>query len=553
MSCPVENRNKDKKPIETQDTDYVWQEVMGNPNLFCWIPISKKINNPLNTDIEKVNIQDIPPPPKNFTERISKIAEEASQNKKEDLMKRLRKNTVTLQEKVSVDNPKKYPIVKNFISERGLKVYGGIAINSYLPKEAKFYNPKDIPDYDFFSPDPWNDATELADRFHKKGYKFVEARAGIHKGTYKVLVDLWPVADITYIPQKEFDKIETFKIDGIKVVSPFKLLESMYKEFSEPYSNPSRWPKVASREKLLQKWVNPLKKSFLCSKNLFTSENDTIDPVLAKLLEKTYKFIKNKKMLVTGSVAYNTFIKLAGGDKRISNTTYSVLSETAQEDIQELFTILIKSYKHLEITTQFFPNRELNNTTYTIFAVIDKSHKPLCKITQLSSCTPYVQVEKQTIVSIDYLKYELYDNAVFADTEQEKEDTKCMLQYLNEIQYNYYKQNNIDETDKSQLQRFVTRCKGPFQENIKVEILNKWMLRDQEKGKIIREWTDQYKIRKIPHEKIPQECLGKDQETCRYPCAWNKYVGRCSGIPKGVYRPSETDEDIEYLGGGKYE
>jgi hypothetical protein len=533
-------------------TDHVWKEVMGNPNLFCWMPSSQKNTNPLQTNIEKVNIQDIPPPPKNFTDIITQIAEEAAKNKKEDSIKRLRKKSVTEREKVSVDDPKKYPIVKNFISEKGLKVYGGIAINSYLPKEAKFYNPKDIPDYDFFSPDPWNDATDLADRFHQKGYKFVEARAGIHKGTYKVIVDLWPVADITYMPQKEFDKIETSTINGIKVVSPFKLLESMYKEFSEPYSNPSRWPKVANREKLIQKWVNPLKKSFHCSKNLLTDEKKTFDPLLAKLLEKTHKFIRSKKMLITGSIAYNTLIEIAGGDKRVNSEYYSVLSETAREDTQELFDILLKSYNHLEITTQFYPNRELNNTTYTIFAVIDNMHQILCKITHLTSCTPYVCIGKQIIVSIDYLKYDLFDDAVFADTEQEREDSKCKLKYLTEMQYTFYEKKGISETDKSPLQRFIATCKGPFQENIKVEILNKWLEREEEKGKVIREWTDQYKIRKIPHEKLPQECYGKDKRSCRYPCAWNKYVGRCSGLPKGVYRPGETEE-LEYLGGGKYE
>jgi hypothetical protein len=550
MNCPPRNRNIDKKPKMTETTDYVWSEVMGNPNLFCWIPVSKKLTNPMQTDIAKLNIQDIPPVP-NFTDNITKMAEEAIQNKKDDSLKRLRKKTATYAEKVSVDDPKKYPIVKEFIAKRGLKIYGGVAINSYLPEEAKFYNPKDIPDYDFFSPDPWNDATDLADIFHEKGYQFIEARAGIHKGTYKVLVDLWPVADITYVPQKEFDKIETVNIGGVKVVNPFKLLESMYKEFSEPYANASRWPKVAIREKLLQKWLNPLKNSFRCSKNLFF-EKDPADPLLAKLLEKVYKFILVKKLLITGSVAYNTFIKLGAGDKRVGIDHYSVLSENSREDTQELFDSLLKLYDHLEITTQFFPHRELNNTTYTIFAIIDNEYKILCKITHLTSCTPYVKIGKLIIVSIDYLKYELFENAVFGDSEQEREDTKCKLQYLTEIQYNYYKTESITETDKSPLQRFITKCKGPFQENIKVAILNKWLEREKEKEKVVREWTEEYKIRKIPHEKLPQECSNKDRRSCRYPCAWNKYIGRCSGISKGIYRPGDTEE-LEYLGGGKYE
>lgn len=545
MSCPLKNRDKNKKP----GVDYVWKEIMGNPNLYCWVPISEKISNPLQTDIEKINIQDIPPVP-NFPDIITKLAEEASKNKREDSLKRLGAKA-SLYEKVSVDDPKKYPIVKKFIKERGLKVYGGIAINSYLPKEAQFYNPNDIPDYDFFSPDPWNDATDLADIFHNKGYKFVEARAGIHKGTYKVLVDMWPVADISFMPQGEFDKVPTTVIDGLKIVSPLKLLESMYKEFSEPYSNPSRWPKVAGREKLLQKWANPLGKKFKCSGTLF-SNTEKIDPIHTKLLEKTYKFIISKKMLLTGPVAYNTFIEIGGGDKRVTNDHYRILSEKAQEDTQELFSILLKIYDHLEITTQFYPSRELNNTTYRIIAVINNEYKIICEIVSLTSCTPFITIDKKTIVSIDYLMYDLLDSSIFADTEQERENAKCMAQYLREVQLNYYKTKGITETDKSPLQRFLTRCKGPFQENIKVEILNRWLDREAGKNRVIHEWSKDYKIRKIPHEKIPQECLDKKRQECRYPCAWNKFVGRCSGIQRGTYRPGERDQ-VEYLGGGSYE
>lgn len=548
MSCPPKNQDKNRKPPAKKDMDYVWQEIMGNPNLYCWIPVSTKITNPLQTNIDKLNIQDIPQP-KNFSDAIVALAEEATQNKKDDSLKRLHKKA-SLVEKVSVDDPKKYPIVKAFIKERGLKVYGGIAINSYLPKEAQFYNPNDIPDYDFFSPDPWNDATDLADRFHQKGYKFVEARAGIHKGTYKVLVDMWPVADISYMPQTEFDKIPVTVIDGLNIVSPLKLLESMYKEFSEPYANPSRWPKVASREKLLQKWVNPLGEKFKCSNTLFTSTQ--LEPTLVKLLNKTYKYILAKKMLLTGSLAYNMFIEIGGGTKRLSNDHYCILSENAHENIQELHALLLKTYGHLEITTQFYPSRELNNTTYSIFAIIDNEYKLICEIVQLTSCTPYIKIGKINIVSVDYLMYELFDSAIFANTTQKQDDAKCAVQYLMEIREKYYKDKGISDTDKSPLQRFVTKCKGPFQENIKVEVMNRWLERQAEKGNVIQEWSKDYKIRKIPHEKIPEECFGKNRGDCRYPCAWNKYVGRCSGIPRGTYRPDEIDQ-AEYLGGGQYE
>ena len=57
-----------------------------------------------------------------------------------------------------------------------------------------FYKKFEFPDYDVFSPDAWNHARELCDRFYKLGFYFVEAKASIindekHQ-TYKVSVDL---------------------------------------------------------------------------------------------------------------------------------------------------------------------------------------------------------------------------------------------------------------------------------------------------------------------------------------------------------------------------
>ena len=55
-------------------------------------------------------------------------------------------------------------IVEEFLKKTGRVCYGGTAINNILPEEDQFYN-KDIelPDYDFFSPTPMEDAKDLAD------------------------------------------------------------------------------------------------------------------------------------------------------------------------------------------------------------------------------------------------------------------------------------------------------------------------------------------------------------------------------------------------------
>ena len=90
-------------------------------------------------------------------------------------------------------------ILEDFLKKKKLVCYGGTAINNILSPEQQFYNKDiEIPDYDFFSPHALNDATELADIYSKKGYIDVEAKAGVHTGTYKVYVNYIPIADITF-------------------------------------------------------------------------------------------------------------------------------------------------------------------------------------------------------------------------------------------------------------------------------------------------------------------------------------------------------------------
>ncbi len=147
-------------------------------------------------------------------------------------------------------------IVEDFIRSKKLICYGGTAINNILPEEDQFYN-KDVelPDYDFFSHNAMEDAKQLADIYFKAGFDEVEAKAGMHYGTYKVFVNFIPVADITYLDKKLFNELnrDAIKINGIRYCPPNYLRMSMYLELSRPKGDVSRWEKVLKRLTLLNK------------------------------------------------------------------------------------------------------------------------------------------------------------------------------------------------------------------------------------------------------------------------------------------------------------
>ena len=94
----------------------------------------------------------------------------------------------------------------------------------------------------FFSMDAMKDAKELADIYAKEGFEEVEAKSGVHKGTYKVYVNFTPVADITHLDPEIYKNLQrdSINIVGIHYASPNYLRMAMYLELSRPAGDVSR-------------------------------------------------------------------------------------------------------------------------------------------------------------------------------------------------------------------------------------------------------------------------------------------------------------------------
>lgn len=157
-------------------------------------------------------------------------------------------------------------ILEDFLISKKLICYGGTAINNILPKFAQFYDHEiEVPDYDFYSPNAMTHAKELADIYYKEGYLEVEAKAGVHYGTYKVFVNFIPIADITQLEHTLFKQIskDAISVAGIHYAPPNFLRMNMYLELSRPAGDVSRWEKVLKRLILLNKYY-PLKTKIDC-------------------------------------------------------------------------------------------------------------------------------------------------------------------------------------------------------------------------------------------------------------------------------------------------
>ena len=356
----------------------------------------------------------------------------------------------------SEDIKKIIAIVEEFIRNKKLICYGGTAINNILPTEDQFYNKLvEIPDYDFFSTDAMKDAKLLADIYYKAGFKEIEAKSGIHEGTYKVYVNYIPVADITHLEKEIFNNInnDSIIVSGIKYAPPNFLRMSMYLELSRPKGDVTRWEKVLKRLILLNKNF-PLKGTG-CHNLDFQRKART------KLQDKIFYIVKstliNQGVVFFGGYASKLYSKYMSKNfqKKFKNIPdFDVLSEsphfTATIIKDQLIENNIKDViivKHKKIGEIVAPHYEIKVKQETI-----------CFIYEPLACHSYniliIDKNKVKIASIDtmlsfYLAF-LYTDRPYYDDNR----IICMCDFLFKIQY----KNRLNQ--KGLLYRFSIDCYG---------------------------------------------------------------------------------------------
>lgn len=212
-------------------------------------------------------------------------------------------------------------IITQFLRKKGRVCYGGMAINSILPKQLKFYNfDKELPDYDFFTPNLEEDIKEIVKNLRAAGFTEVNERIGIHEGTHKILVNFTPVADMSVMNKVLYDSIYDRSVvkDGIHYCDHEFLRMMMYLELSRPRGQVERWEKVYERLLLLNS-AFPIKS---CSKPFKISSRSNITNEKSKIFD----FLVDKGRILIGAGVislYNTILhkKNKEGKKQNNNIT----------------------------------------------------------------------------------------------------------------------------------------------------------------------------------------------------------------------------------------
>jgi len=231
----------------------------------------------------------------------------------------------------SDDIDKIIKILEKFLSKKKLICYGGTAINNILPPSAQFYDrDMDIPDYDFYSPNALLDAKELADIYYKEGYKEIEAKSGVHYGTFKVYVNFIPIADVTYLEREIFYNLkeEAVIIDGIYYCPPNFLRMNMYLELSRPMGDTSRWEKVLKRLILLTQYY-PLKFKKGCAEKQYQRNIDSVIKSKENIFTEVKEILVKQDVVFFGGFAASLYSKYMDTKNKITEKVpdFDVLCE----------------------------------------------------------------------------------------------------------------------------------------------------------------------------------------------------------------------------------
>ena len=349
-------------------------------------------------------------------------------------------------------------ILETFLRTHKVLCYGGTAINNILPEQYRFYNKNiEIPDYDFFSPYAMEYARDLANIYYKAGYEEVEAKSGVHSGTYKVFVNFVPIADITFLDYKLFQNIskQTIKINGINYCPPNFLRMAMYVELSRPMGDVSRWEKVLKRIILLNK--NYPLKGVLCNTQDFQRKYEGTQEDQNNIYEIARNSFINQGLVFFGGYAatlYSKYMPLKER-KQVSNIPdFDVLSENPEASATILKEQLhYEGYKNVKIFKKQ-PIGEYIDIHYEIIVnndVIAFIYKPTaCHSYNLITLNGQ-QIKVATIDTIlsFYLIF-IYANRPYYDENR----LLCIAEYLFKVQL----KNRLQQ--KGLLRRFSVLCYG---------------------------------------------------------------------------------------------
>lgn len=421
---------------------------------------------------------------------ISKKDVDLLEDHLDDIIKEAKKKQMMLIEPHEDEIKDISNIILNYVKKYKRKIYGGYALNLLIidknPKDA-IYTEDDIPDIDFYSPEPLEDLVRLCDTIYQAGYKYVMGREALHKETYSIRVRNQLYCDISYVPKIIYNRMPFREINGLYVIGPDFMMIDYYRMLTDLTSY-WRLDKAIKRFYLLQKYY-PLP----YIKSSIDIPPSSSPQEVNKLLNLIFNFIQNKNtIIIIGFYAYNHFLKNSGilnantqaskKFKYLEVPYYEIIATEYKIDSLSLINTIKKTYPEFSNDIHVIEN-------YPFFTYFGYSVNIYYKKTLIAKifnhnkrCVPYITVpadqfgnktivpsKNDDVINIGTLSTVILYSLVTimkarVDQDQSVKDTYyAIISHLVEMKNYYFNKTGKTIYDETIFQDFqIMNCKGAF-------------------------------------------------------------------------------------------
>ena len=371
----------------------------------------------------------------------------------------LKNNEPTLDEINNV-----YDVIKQYIRDNNLIVYGGWAQNALIEKKNKddaFYSDAETPDIEFYSMEPLKDLINLCDLLHKKQFKYVEGAEGVHPETYKIFVNFINYADCSYMPPNIFKNMPTIEIDGMKMTHPHFMFIDALRVYVDPMTSYFRLSKAFPRfSKLINHYPFNLNNIY----NRIEYETILDDNIYNDINKYVMNIAKDLKIIIIGHKAFNRLMRKSnlGNDFYVQEPYTTLISYNFIKDRNKILDklrgkfgkkITFKKYnpffQFTDKSVEFYYDKEL------ILKLYGRNER--CLVYDYSEKSDYYYGSFQLIQL--YLLVN-YFHGIIRQNNFIKTVYLTLFTRLLYVKEKYLNDNNLTSLSKSPFQEFTINCLG---------------------------------------------------------------------------------------------
>lgn len=370
---------------------------------------------------------------------------------------------------------KVYNIIKDYIRDNNLIVYGGYAQNALIKKldsKETFYKEIDLADIEFYSYEPLKDLINLCDLLTKKGFKYVEGKEGVHNETYKIFVNFHNYLDLSYMPKNIFMNFPTINAEGMKITHPNTMLIDAYRIYTDPMTSWRILSKTFSRFNKLMSFY-PFNENLIYNNISFSVRlNEKDYDKIMKLIRK--RIIHNSKLIMVGFHPFNRLMKKANMPNNfyVHEPYYQLITDNLNNDSKKILNILnskfsnikmnryYKYFQYFDETVEYFYKDQL------ILRLYGNNEKCIVYKYSPKKKTNYGTFQLQILFLLIHNFIGIIRKNKFTET-----FNMTMILRLLKARDTFLEKNNMNVLDNSPFQEFTIDCIGDTKDLLRASLL----------------------------------------------------------------------------------